>query len=376
MAEEQDQERTERATPRRREEARRKGNVPRSKELAMTGVMLAGGAALLVMIEPMSARIASGLGAAFSIERDAIFDERVPVGELAALFGHMLAGLAPLAIVLVAAALLSSTSIGGWSFSLSALAFKGERLNPLKGIKRIFTLNSLNELVKAMAKFLLVALIAVTWLWWSVDELLALGKEPVATAIVHTMQIVGTSLLVVSSGLILISLADVPFQLFSYEKRIRMTRKEVRDELRETEGQPEVKSKIRFLQQQAATRRMMEEVPRADVVITNPTHFAVALRYDEDTMQAPRVVAKGKGLIAQRIREIAEASNVPLFSAPPLARALYRSARVGQEISPGLYTAVAQVLAYIFQIDAAARTGGKVARPEPPRPEVDESLYR
>jgi flagellar biosynthesis protein FlhB len=376
MAEEQDQERTERATPRRREEARRKGNVPRSKELALTGVMLAGGATLLVMIEPMSTRIAAGLGAAFSIDRAAIFDERAPVGELATLFGHMLAGLAPLAIVLVAAALFFSTSIGGWSFSVSALAFKGERLNPLKGIKRIFTPNSANELFKAMAKFLLVALIAVTWLWWSVDELIALGKEPVTTAIVHTMKIVGTSLLVVSSGLIVISLADVPFQLLSYEKRIRMTRKEVRDELRETEGQPEVKSKIRFLQQQAATRRMMEEVPRADVVITNPTHFAVALRYDEATMQAPRVVARGKDLIAQRIREIAEANKVPLFSAPPLARALYRSARVGQEISPGLYTAVAQVLAYIFQIDAAARSGGKVARPERPRPEIDESLYR
>jgi flagellar biosynthesis protein FlhB len=375
MADDQFQERTEKATPRRREEARRKGNVPRSRELTMTGVMLSGAVALLLMIGPMSARIAGGLADAFRIDRDAIFDARSPVGALAELFGHVLAGFAPLALVLLAAALLGGMSIGGWSCSLSAMAFKGERLNPLKGIRKIFTPNSANELLKAMAKFLVVAVIAVTWLGWSVDELLALGKEPVAAAVVHAMTIVGKSLLVVSSGLILISLADVPFQLWNYEKRIRMTRKEIRDELRETEGQPEVKSKIRFLQQQAATRRMMEEVPRADVVVTNPTRFAVALRYDEATMQAPRVVAKGRDLIAQRIREIAEANDVPLFSAPPLARALYRSARIGQEISPGLYSAVAQVLAYVFQIDAAARSGGKVPTPEPPVPEVDESLY-
>jgi flagellar biosynthetic protein FlhB len=178
----------------------------------------------------------------------------------------------------------------------------------------------------------------------------------------------------VSAGLILISAADVPFQLWNYQKKIRMTRKEVRDEYKETEGQPEVKSKIRMLQQQVANRRMMEEVPTADVVITNPTHFAVALKYDEATMGAPKVVAKGKDFMAQRIRELAEANKVPLFSAPPLARALFRSAEVGQEITPGLYTAVAQVLAYIFQINAAAKGTG-IPTPVKPVPDVDESQF-
>jgi flagellar biosynthetic protein FlhB len=375
MADEQQQERTEQATPKRREDARKKGDVPRSRELTMTGVTLSGAAALLCMIEPFSARIANALRGAFEIDRDAIFDTGTLIDSLAAMGGGAILGLAPLAIILIAAALLSAVSIGGWSFSTSALAFKGERINPLKGVKRVFSPNSLNELIKAMAKFVIVAIIAVLWLWWSVEDLLGLGKEPVATAIAHSLKIAGTSFLVVSSGLILISMADVPFQLWNYQKKIRMTRKEIRDEYKETEGQPEVKARIRQLQQQAATRRMMEEVPNAAVVITNPTHFAVALRYDESRMNAPVVVAKGKDLIARRIREIAAENNVPLFSAPPLARALFRSARVGQEISPGLYTAVAQVLAYIFQIDAAATSGGAVPLPERPVPEIDETLY-
>jgi flagellar biosynthetic protein FlhB len=375
MADEQQQERTEQATPKRREDARKKGDVPRSRELTMTGVTLSGAAALLFMIEPFSARIANALRGAFEIDRDAIFDTGTLIDSLAAMGGGAILGLAPLAIILIAAALLSAVSIGGWSFSTSALAFKGERINPLKGVKRVFSPNSLNELIKAMAKFVIVAIIAVLWLWWSVEDLLGLGKEPVATAIAHSLKIAGTSFLVVSSGLILISMADVPFQLWNYQKKIRMTRKEIRDEYKETEGQPEVKARIRQLQQQAATRRMMEEVPNAAVVITNPTHFAVALRYDESRMNAPVVVAKGKDLIARRIREIAAENNVPLFSAPPLARALFRSARVGQEISPGLYTAVAQVLAYIFQIDAAATSGGAVPLPERPVPEIDETLY-
>ena len=152
-----------------------------------------------------------------------------------------------------------------------------------------------------------------------------------------------------------------------------MTRQEVKDELKETEGRPEVRARIRNLQQEVARRRMMEAVPDADVVITNPTHFAVAIRYDDARMGAPKVVAKGKDLLAARIREIAEEHRVPQFSAPPLARALYRSTKIGQEIPTGLYTAVAQVLAYIFRIRDGLKPGE--SRPEKPVPDVDESLY-
>lgn len=373
MADEQQQDRTEQPTPKRREDARKKGDVPRSRELTMTGVMLSGATAILLLSGPAAQRIVGGFEDALEIQRNELDDPLFMVEALATSMRHALTGIAPLAIVLLLAVFLSATSIGGWSFSLKAAALKPERMNPIKGIKRVFSANSLNELIKAMVKFGLIAAIAVTWLWYSVDELLGLGREPIHAAIPHAIGIAAISLLVVSCGLIVIAIADVPFQLWNYQKKIRMTRQEVRDEFKETEGRPEVKSRIRTLQQQIATRRMMEEVPEADVVITNPTHFAVALKYDEDVMTAPQVIAKGKGLIAQRIRDIAEEHGVPLFSAPPLARALFRSTNLGQEIPCGLYTAVAQVLAYVFQIDIAARDGHR--QPEPPLPDVDESEY-
>ncbi|MDH4046670.1 MAG: flagellar biosynthesis protein FlhB [Gammaproteobacteria bacterium] len=373
MAEEQLQDRTEQATPKRLEDARKKGDVPRSRELTMTGVMLAGSSALLFMAAPMASKIVGGFSDALVIERANIFDTGYMAVALGNYAGIAMTGLVPLAIVLLIAALGSSMLIGGWAFSMSAVAFKGERMNPIKGFKRIFSANSLNELLKAMAKFGLIALIAVLWLWWSADELLTLGRQPVRVAIRQALEICGVSLLVVSCGLVFIALADVPFQLWNYQKKIRMTRQQVRDEFKETEGRPEVKSRIRMLQNQIAQRRMMAEVPGADVVITNPTHFAVALKYDEASMGAPRVIAKGKGLIAKRIRDIAAEHDVPLFSAPPLARALFRSTKLGQEIPAGLYTAVAQVLAYIFQINNSVRAGQ--VQPEPPTPLVDETQF-
>ena len=200
-----------------------------------------------------------------------------------------------------------------------------------------------------------------------------LGRQPIAAAIRNAVQICGVSLLVTSAGLILIAMADVPFQLWNYHKKLKMTRTEVRDEFKESEGRPEVKSKIRVLQQRIATRRMMEDVPTADVVITNPTHYAIALKYDDSSAGAPKVVAKGKDLIAARIREIADENRVPIFSAPPLARALFRSTKLGQEIPAGLYTAVAQVLAYIFQIRDRRVPGQKY--PDRPVPQVDESEF-
>jgi flagellar biosynthetic protein FlhB len=375
MADEQQQDRTEQATPKRRQEARKKGDVPRSRELTMTGVMLAGSSCIYFLIEPVSGRISGAISGALVFEREQIFDSNNLATAFAELGTSALVAMIPLSLVLLSAVFLSAVAIGGWSFAASALAFKGERINPIKGIKRVFSANSLNELIKAMAKFLLVAAIAIAWLWLSVEDLLGLGREPISTAIPHALKFSALSFVIVSTALILISAADVPFQLWNYQKKIRMTRKEVRDEFKETEGQPEVKSKIRMLQQQIANRRMIEVVPTADVVITNPTHFAVALKYDDATMGAPRVVAKGKDFMAQRIREIAEANKVPLFSAPPLARALFRSATVGQEIDPGLYTAVAQVLAYIFQINSAAHRRAAGPAPIPPVPEVDESQF-
>lgn len=374
MAEEKpQQDRTEQATPKRREDARKKGDVPRSRELTMTGVMLSGATAMLLLSGSMGGNLVDAFSEALVFDRDTVFDPTLMPLAFAHTASRVFLGLAPLAVILICAVFLSAILIGGWSFSLKAAAPKLERISPAKGIKRVFSANSVNELLKALAKFSIVAAIAVTWLWFSIDEIAGLGRESVQAGVAHALKICGVSLLVISSGLLVIAAVDVPFQLWQYQKKLKMTRQQVKEEFKETEGRPEVKSKIRALQQQVATRRMMEELPTADVVITNPTHFAVALKYDESTMGAPRVIAKGKDLIAARIREVAAEHKVPLFSAPPLARVLFRTTEIGDEIPARLYTAVAQVLAYIYQVGEALRPGQ--AAPVRPDPEIDEDEF-
>tara|TARA_R110002049_G_scaffold21792_20_gene79182 strand:- start:8161 stop:9282 length:1122 start_codon:yes stop_codon:yes gene_type:complete len=370
MADDQSQqERTEQATPKRLEDARKKGDVPRSRELTMTVVMLSGATAMLMMARPMGGQLIEHFQSALVLERKQIFDPSQMAVAFADIAAGMFISIAPLAAVLLAAVFLSAVSIGGWSFSAQAAAPKLERINPIKGLKRVLSANSLNELVKALAKFSIIAVIAVAWLWYSVDELSGLGRESVSGGIAHAMRICGMSFLVVSTGLVVIAAVDVPFQLWQYHKKLKMTRQQVKDEFKETEGRPEVKSRIRAMQQQIATQRMMEELPTADVVITNPTHFAVALRYDESSMGAPRVIAKGKDLVAKRIREIAAENKIPLFAAPPLARALFRTTDIGDEIPARLYTAVAQVLAYIYQLKTKRAPG----QPYPDRPVINLS---
>lgn len=369
----QQQDRTEQATPKRREDARKKGDVPRSRELTMTSVMVLGASGLLLLAGPIGERITTGMIGSLSIAREDIFNPDYPLTAFGSATLNALVALLPLGFIMIAAALGGAALIGGWSFSLKALAFKGERLSPIKGVKRIFSANSLNELVKALAKFSLVAAAAVLWLWVCRDKVLQLGRLPVDAAIVDALELCGVSLLIISATLVLIAAADVPFQLWNYNKKLRMTRQEVRDEFKDTEGRPEVKSRIRSMQQQIATRRMMEDVPGADVVITNPTHYAVALKYDDGKMRAPRVIAKGKDLIAARIRELASENEVPLFSAPPLARALFASTKLGQEIPAALYTAVAQVLAYVYQV----RDLAPGQRPDTPElVDIDEDQFK
>ncbi len=198
------------------------------------------------------------------------------------------------------------------------------------------------------------------------DDAVALGRMPVQGGIAGAANLIGTAFMWMSAALVIVAAADVPFQLWDYQQRLRMSRHEVREELKETDGRPEVKSRIRQLQQQLARRRMMEQVPKADVVITNPTHFAVALRYDAHRMRAPRVVAKGADFVALAIRRVAEASKVPTFESPILARALYRNVDIGKEIPGGLYVAVAQVLTYIYQMRRLpAQAFARIPRPQP-----------
>ena len=369
MAENEGQERTESPTQKRLDDARKKGNIPRSRELNTAAVMLVGGGALYFLGPRMGAQFHGLMQQALSLSRDQALDTTFMTNSLASAAGQALWILIPPLALLFVAALLAPLALGGWSFSGEALTPKFERLNPIAGVKRMFSLRSLIELVKAIAKFAVVAIVAVIVLKGDASELLGLGSEPVHQAIGHAAKICGSALLTITCALLVIAGIDVPYQLWQYHSDLKMTREEIREEMKESEGSPEVKGRIRQLQQEAASRRMMADVPKADVVVTNPTHYAVALRYDDKRMRAPVVVAKGKDLVAARIRELATEHNVPIFEAPPLARVLHRSVDIGREIPATLYVAVAQVLSYVFALRSL--TPGAMP-PERPLVEVAE----
>jgi flagellar biosynthetic protein FlhB len=367
MAENNDaQERTERPTPKRLEDARRKGQIPRSRDLSAAAVTMSAAAALYMMGDHLAGKLYLLMQRSFSFDREQALDASRMVPALASAAVDGLKICAPVLGIICLAALLAPLALGGWAFSTEALTPQFKRLNPLEGVKRLFSMRALVELVKALAKFSVVALVAVLVLWNDATALLELGNEPLHQAIKHTIAMSGKALLAITAGLLIIAGIDVPYQLYSYSKQLKMSRQEIREEHKESEGSPEVKGRIRQLQQQLARQRMMQDVPKADVVVTNPTHFAVALRYDEKRMRAPIVVAKGVDLVAARIREIASEHNVPIFEAPPLARVLYRSVDIGAEIPSSVYHAVAQVLTYVFQLRVAQRAGFQ----PPPRPDV------
>lgn len=357
MAEaESGQERTEEPTPRRRQQAQEKGQVPRSRELTTTALLLGGTAGLMMLSGYMLEGLLDLLRAGFSLDRQLIFLDDAGLVQLGRLAGAAALVLAPLCGLLFLLAAALPVALGGWSFSGEALAPKLSKLDPIKGLGRLFGPRGLMELLKALAKFLVVGAVGGLVLWAELDQLLALSGMPLERALAETAWLAGMTLLGVSAATALIAAVDVPFQLWQHNKQLRMTRQEIRDEFKDTEGRPEVKSKIRQRQQEMAQQRMMEAIPGADVVVTNPSHYAVALKY-EAQRGAPRVVAKGKDLVARAIRERAEAAGVPRLELPPLARALFTHTRIDQEIPPALYLAVAQVLAYVYRLKTAHNLG-------------------
>jgi flagellar biosynthetic protein FlhB len=368
------QEKTEEATPKRLEEAREKGQVPRSRELTTMAMLLMAAVSMSLMGRHMVEQLGQIMHHGLEIERAKLFDHWAVIELLGSALGQAALVVAPFLLVMLVTAFAAPIALGGWSFSTESLAFKPEKLNPLQGMKRIFAVRGLVELVKSLAKFLLIGSVGAGLLWHYLPELMGLGRESVESGLAHTGSILSKSFIALSAALLLIAAVDVPFQLWDHAKNLKMTRQEVRDEHKNTEGKPEVKSRIRQMQRDIAQRRMMDEIPKADVVITNPTHYAVALRYDPTKMSAPVVVAKGVELIASQIRTVAVANKVPLYEAPPLARALYYSTEINHEVPAGLYLAVAQILAYVFQLKASVRGG-----PIPIRPgnvEVSEEFFQ
>jgi len=351
MAEDSDLERTEPASPRRLDQAREQGNVPRSRELSTLAVLMASVGVIAALGVFMFRGLHRVMHNSLSFDTGDIATPAMMGRNLMEAGTDGLLLFLPLALAVVVAAIAANVLVSGWVFSPKAMEFNLGKLNPISGIARLFSMTSLAELVKAILKGGLIAGVAGWMIWHQRDAILGLAVEPLDAAMAHFGQITLLTFLAAAAAFGLIVVLDVPFQLWHYHKSLRMTKEEVRQESKEMEGDPQIKARIRALQREAARRRMMQAVPKADVVVTNPLRFAVALKYEERTMAAPQVVAKGSQLLAERIRELARENRVPIVEAPPLARALFRHVEVGEAVPTTLFTAAAQVLAYVYQLN-------------------------
>jgi len=366
VAEGSDEDRTEPASGRRLQQAREEGQVPQSRELSTFLVTMTGVLFLWLLGGWMGERLLGLLRRGFAFDRGMAFEPTpmVMVEYVQTLFSGALLTLMPLFGALMVAAVASPLALGGFLFAPAVLGLKLDRLNPLQGIKRMFSLHGLAEMLKAVMKASLIGGVGAMVLWRHREHLFDFLREPLEVAIGDfSGTVIWIALLIVSS-LGLLALFDVPFQLWQYHKNLRMSKEEVKREFKEQEGDPQLKGRIRSMQREMARRRMMAEVPKADVVVTNPAHFSVALRYDAPKMAAPIVVAKGRGELALKIREVALENAVPLLEAPPLARALYAHCELQQAIPTALFSAVAEAMAWVYQLNEAMASG--VEPPTPP----------
>lgn len=365
MADDNDLERTEPASPRRLEKAREEGQVPRSQELTTFTLLMAASGGLWVMGSLIIQKLFILLENGLQIEREIAFNPALLSPRLFQLALDGLLAIAPLLAGLVMVALVSPMLLSGWLFSSKALMPDFKRLNPATGVKRIFSSHGLVELVKAIAKAGVIGGVAAGIIWSHKQDVLDLISMSLDVSLPVMGRLIGMTFMLIVGAMLLLVVIDVPFQLWNHARQLRMSKEDLRKEAKEDEGDPQVKARIRSMQREMARRRMMAEVPKADVVVTNPTHYAVALKYQDRSMRAPKVVAKGSQLVAARIRELAAEHHIPVLEVPPLARALYHHVELESEIPETLYTAVAHVLAYVFQLKRYQTTGGAAPQLSP-----------
>jgi flagellar biosynthesis protein FlhB len=368
------QEKTEEASGRKIEKAREEGQIPRSRDLTTSVVLLLGSMGLYYYADFMFAKIIGLTRTNFILNRATIFDTNAMIAHLASAVYDGIVSMMPFFGLMLLASIVGPIALGGWLLSADALQPKLSRMNPMAGMKRMFSLNALIELVKALAKVVVILGATILILKYYAQDMFRLGDESVNVAIFHSAKISIIATIALSATTLIIAAFDVPLQLFEYAKKLKMTKQETRDEAKDTDGKPEVKGRIRQLQREMAQRRMMSKVPDADVIITNPTHYAIALKYQPDTMATPILLAKGGDHIALKIREIAKAHKVEIIESPVLARAIYHTTKLDTEIPAGLYLAVAQVLAYVFQLRSYRK--GRGEKPKYPRNlNVPKDLY-
>ena len=362
------EERTEEPTAKRLEKARSEGRVARSQELSVAAMLIGTSIFLYFMGGYFVKSLAEEFAAGFVFDRKLVFSDNIVLENLISLGLKSFFIIIPIFVLTFIIATIAAGAIGGFVLSFEALAPKLSKINPLEGVKRIFGLRALIELVKALAKFLLIGGVLVFVISTSLDSLIELGFKGLKPALSEAGGVIATGMLWVTIPLIIVASIDVPYQVFEYKKKLKMTKQEIKDELKETEGRPEVRAQIRRKQREMAMGRMIDAVAEADVIITNPSEFAVALSYNPGTEEAPQLIAKGVDLIAGQIRDKAKENGVPVFASPLLARALYFTTEVNDHIPESLYYAVAQVIAYVFNLQSVNVNRNQIDKPNPEVP--------
>jgi len=359
MAEDSGQEKTEEPTQKKIEESRKKGQVARSKELGTTFVLIFSAISLLMYGPAIGKGLYNIMGRALSLNRNETYDTTKMFAVWGEMFSELIFPMSMFVFIIVIAAFVGNTLLGGFNFSWKAAAPKASKMSPAKGLKRMLGPQAGVELVKALLKFILVAGFAIFLINTFFYEILHLSVEQVPSSIIHALEILAWMFLALSCTLIIISAIDAPYQSHNHHKQLKMTLQEVKDEYKNSEGDPQIKARIRRTQREMSQRRMMQDVPDADVIVTNPTHYSVALKYDTEKAGAPIVIAKGVDELAMQIRKVAIGNEVPIVESPVLTRSLYHTTEVGHQIPDQLFTAVAQVLAYVFQLKRFQKGRGK-----------------
>jgi len=366
------QEKTEEPTGRKLDESKNEGQIARSRELNTVMMLLLSGVGFLFLGADIVAGLIDIMKSSFVMDRRLIFDDKLLAKTFWDTIIEAINYIVPFFFLMTVAAVVSPLSMSGWNFSTKALVPKFNRMDPIKGISKIFGWKGLVELLKSLGKLIIVASVGYILFNAKFPEFLVLGNGDLGMNLSYLGHELIWVFILLSSTLILVALIDVPFQLWEHKRQLKMTLQEVKDEMKDTEGNPELKGKQRGLQREMSQRRMMEAIPEADVVVTNPTHFAVALKYDQDAMGAPIVVAIGADILALQIRRVADSHEIPVLETPVLARALYYNSVLGEEIPAGLYLAVAQVLAYIYQLRQYNVYGGVEPQPISDLPVPDD----
>ncbi|MES2319272.1 MAG: flagellar biosynthesis protein FlhB [Pseudomonadota bacterium] len=358
MAEDSDAEKTEPASAKRLEDAHKEGDVPRSRELATFTVLMTAGVGLWVSGGGLVGQLRASMVSGLAFDRTQAFDANVLILRITSDIVQVMLACLPLAVAIMFVAVASPLLIGGFLFSAKAFMPKFSKLNPIKGLGNMVSTNALVELLKAVAKTIVVGSVAYLVVMNQKAAVMGLAVETLRSGSAHMIEMMASAFLFIVGGLGIVAAIDAPYQMWHYANKLKMTRQEVIQESKESEGNPQIKAKVRQMQREMARRRMMADVPTADVVVTNPTHYAVALKYTDGQGGAPRVVAKGSDEVAAKIRELAKEHKVTLLEAPALARALHKHADIGDEIPEALYSAVAEVLAYVFQLRAYNKGAG------------------